>query len=112
MLDYETEEAKDLRKIKETLAKHSRWAEYGAVVKIDGTGLMEEEETCKMRTPFLYGIVSNLEHVCDLTNSHAYQTEWAINHVDTGNSFLLCFAAPYFEHVFEVVRFKDEEDEK
>ena len=63
-----------------------------------------------MRTPYLYGIVRNLEEVCELTNSKAYQIDWAISHVATGNSFL-SFAAPYFEHVFEVVKFEEEEDD-
>ena len=99
-----------IRSIKATLASHSRRVRCGAVVKIEGIEIMEEEDVCKMRTPYLYGIVKNLDEVCELTNCKAYQMDWAIGHVFTGNSFL-AFAAPYFEHVFEVVKFQDEEDD-
>lgn len=108
--DEKSEEEEEIRNIKETLAKHVYRVECGAVVKIEGIELVEEDEVFKMRTSFIYGIVSNLEKVCELTNSKAYQIDWAISHVTTGNSFL-SFAAPYFEHVFEVVKFEEEEDD-
>ena len=106
----EIEEEEEIRTIKQTLATHFRRVQCGAFVEIEGIELMEEEEVCNMRTPYLYGIVRNLEEVCELTNSKAYQIDWAISHVATGNSFL-SFAAPYFEHVFEVVKFEEEEDD-
>ena len=105
----EEDEDEQIRTIKQTLATQFRRVQCGAVVKIEGIEIMEEEEVCKMRTPYLYGIVRNLDEVCELTNCKAYQMDWAIDHVSTGNSFL-AFAAPYFEHVFEVVKFEDEED--
>ena len=56
-----SEEEEEIRTIKQTLATHFRRVQCGAVVEIEGIELMEEEEVCKMRTPYLYGIVRNCE---------------------------------------------------
>lgn len=63
-----------------------------------------------MRTSYIYRILSNIEDACKLTNSRAFQINFAYEHIDTGNSFL-SFVTPYFEHVFEVVRFEGEEED-
>ena len=58
---------------------------------------------------YIYGVISNVEDMCPVTGSNAYQVNWNIAHLSTGNSFL-SFVAPYFEHDFTVVKFPDEDD--
>ena len=63
-----------------------RRVEMGAVVKIDVIEILEEEETCNMRNPYIYGVISNLEEICEHTTSRAYQIKWAYEHIDVGSS--------------------------
>lgn len=76
-------------------------AGYGAFIHIEAMKSIEEE-TFRMRSPFMYSILSNIEYYCKLTKSWAFQINFAIDHINTGTSFNV----PNFEHVFEVVRFE------
>ena len=49
------------------------------------------------------------EDICEVTSSRAYQIEWLIEHLYTGNSFLE-LVAPHFEHDLTVVKFQNEVD--
>ena len=64
-----------------------------------------------MRSKYTYSIIINLEEICEITASRAYQIHWLIGHLSTGNTFL-DFVAPIFEHNFVVVKFPYEEDGK
>ena len=105
-----SEEEEEIQEIKNTLRLIPRRVELGAVVKIDALEILEEEQSCKMRTPYIYGVISNLEEICEYTTSRAYQIEWAYGHIDLGNSFM-SLISPYWEHVFQIVKFEDEDDD-
>ena len=79
------------------------------MIKILASEILEPECYSKMRCQYLYGIISNLEDICEVTASRAYQINWSFSHLYTGNTFL-SFVAPYFEHDFVVVKFPDECD--
>ena len=104
-------EIEQISEIKQILAQQSRRAKCGAVIRIDAMELMDEESTCKLRTPYIYGILSNIEDACELTNSRAFQINFASDHINFGNN-ILATVAPYFEHTFEVVKFEEEEDDQ
>ena len=104
-----TDEEREIREIKKILDFHPRRAEVGAVIKMEAMELLDEEECDKLRTPYIYGVLSNVEDVCELTGSKLFQIEWATGHINLGNSFM-CLIAPYWEHVLTVVRFEDEDD--
>ena len=106
-----SDEEEEIQGIKDTLRLIPRRVELGAVVKIDALEILEEEQSCMMKTPYIYGVISNLEEICEYTTSRAYQIEWAYGHIDLGNSFM-SLIAPYWEHVFKIVKFEDEDDDK
>lgn len=112
MVDDEITEMKKINKIKKfnkILASHQCCAECGTVIIMDTLELSEEENICMMRTPFVYEVLMNIDNICETMNSKTFQIEFTTDHIDTGNSFLL-FVAPYFEHLFEVIRFVDKEE--
>ena len=47
--------------------------------------------------------------MCEVTESKAYQINWAIGHLPTRNTFI-SLTAPVFEHNFEVIFSPEEED--
>ena len=106
----EKEEKSEIRRITQILKNRTRRAEVGCCVKINAEDLLEPECFERMKTPYIYGSVSNLEDQCELTTSIAYQVNWATDHIYLGNSFL-SFVAVQFEHDMEMVKFEDEEDE-
>ena len=63
-----------------------------------------------MRGESIYGIINNAENVCPVTGSVAYQINWSIAHLPTGNSFF-AFVAPVFEHVFTVAKYPDDNED-
>ena len=79
------------------------------MIKILASEILDPECYNKMRYQFLYGIISNLDDICEVTASRTYQINWSFSHLCTGNNFL-SFVAPYFEHDFVVVKFPDECD--
>jgi len=106
----EKERKSEIRRITHILANRTRRAEVGCCVKINAEDLLEPECFERMKTPYIYGSVSNLEDQCELTTSKAYQVNWATDHIYLGNSFL-SFVAAQFEHDMEMVKFEDEEDD-
>ena len=62
--------------------------------------------TLQWKCRYVYGILSNCENICEVTSSRAFQIDWSIEHLRTGNSFL-SFIAPKYEHEFMVMKFED-----
>lgn len=67
---------------------------------------LEPEQYERMRCAYIYSIISNCEDVCPITGFNTYQMYWHIEHLSTGNKFLV-YVAPYFDHDFVVVKFPD-----
>jgi len=107
----EEDKADETKRIIDILGQQTRRAESGCVIKMIASELLEPESCERMRGNYVYGIISNLNDVCEITASRAYQINWSFAHLYTGNSFL-AFVAPYFEHDFEVVKFPEEVDDK
>ena len=107
--DDATDEAEAAR-ITRILDNMDRRAECGSVIKIAAKEILQPEQYEHMICPYIYGIISNIEDVCPITGSNAYQINWNFEHLSIGNTFLE-FVALYFEHDFVVVKFPDEADD-
>ena len=99
----------EAKRICNILDNQVRRAEIGAVVKIVATAVLDPECVSKMKSKYLYGIIRCEEDICEVTSSRAYQIDWSIEHLYTGNSFLE-LVAPHFEHDLTVVKFQNEVD--
>jgi len=86
--DEEMERIEAIR-IKAILENQTRRAECGCVIKILASEILDPECYNKMRCQYLYGIISNLEDICEVTTSRAYQINW---------SFLTCILEILFSH--------------
>lgn len=106
----EKETKSEIRRITDILDNRTRRVEIGCCVKISAKELLKHEHFERMKTPYIYGIISNLEDQCKLTSSKVYQVNWSIEHIYLGNSFLN-FVAAQFDYDMEMVKFEDEEDE-
>ena len=62
-----------------------------------------------MKCKYVYGILSSIEDIFEVTSSRAYQVNWSIDHLVTGNNFLGCID-PKFEHELTLCKFENEED--
>ena len=109
-VDDEENAADESIRIKTILKNELRRAECGSVVTISKRDLLEPESYERMRGESIYGIISNAENLCPVTDSVAYQINWSIAHLPTGNSFF-AFVAPVFEHVFTVVKYPDDNED-
>ena len=109
-VDDEENAANESIRIKTILKNELRRAECGSVVTISKRDLLEPESYERMRGESIYGIISNAENLCPVTDSVAYQINWSIAHLPTGNSFF-AFVAPVFEHVFTVVKYPDDNED-
>ena len=107
-LTKEEKEAKsEMIRITNILKNTSCRAEVGCCVRIVAEDLLESECFKRMKTPYIYGIITNRESVCKTTSSKAFQVNWAINHINVGNHYL-SFVSAQFEHDLETVKFEDE----
>ena len=57
------------------LGAQTRRAEIGPVIKVQAEKLLEEESVRIMRSKFVHKIMSNMEHIYDITKSRHYQTQ-------------------------------------
>ena len=97
------------KKITDLLANQKLRVEVGCIVMTDADELLNEVLIEGMRTSFVYGVISNLEDVCEVTKAKSYQINWSVYHIDAEKS-LWFFVAAYFEQDLEVVKLEDEED--
>ena len=64
-----------------------------------------------MKCKYVYSILISVEDICEVTSWRAYQVNWSIDHLVTGDTFF-GFIASRFEHKFTVCKFENEEDRK
>ena len=108
-LTKEEKEAKsEMIRITNILKNTSRRAEVGCCVRIVTGDLLESKCFERMKTPYIYGIITNLKDVCETTSSKAFQINWSNDHINVGNRFI-SFVAAQFEHDLEIVKFEDKE---
>ena len=93
--DYDKVEQIRIMVILQNQDKYSRRAECGSVIKMEAKILLEGTELERLRSKYIYGIISNLEDICDVTYSRAYQINWSIGHLSTDQNDL-AFIAPVF----------------
>ena len=106
----EKERKSEIHRIKDILYNVPRRAEIGCCVKINAELLLEPECVERMKTPYIYGIITNIEDQCEYTSSKAFQVDWSYDHLFLGNDYL-AFCAPQFEHDMYIVKFEEEEDD-
>lgn len=106
----EKETKREIRRITKKFENQPRRAEVGCCVKIHTKELLEPKCFERMKTPYIYGIISNMEDQCEHTSFKAFQVNKSTEHIYLGDSFLN-FVAVQFEHDMEIVKFEDEEDE-
>lgn len=80
----------------------------GCVVQISKIDILESASYKRMKGDWIYRINSNEEDVCLVIGSVAYQINWYIVFLPTGNSFL-SFIAPVFKRFFDVLKFSEDE---
>ena len=66
--DYDAIEANRIIQISPS---KNRRAEYRSVVQIEATHLLEDKSLQNMQSEYIYGIISNLEEMCEITASRA-----------------------------------------
>ena len=108
--DYDKVEAIRIMVILQNQSNFSRRAECGSVIQMEAKVLLEGTKLERLGSKYIYGIISKLEDICDVTHSRAYQINWSVGHLSTGHSDL-AFIAPVFEHDFNVLKFPNEEDD-
>lgn len=94
MIPKNEDEENEAKMILAVIVSQRRRAECGSVVNA-ATELLEIESVPQMRHECEYGMVSNLKVMYPVIESRAYQINWGIGHLPTGNSFL-SFVAPVF----------------
>ena len=103
--------AMEARRIIAQLNNQVRRAEGGCIVQILKENLLEHESCTRMRSDWIYGIISNEVDVCPITCSVAYQVNWAYAHLPYGNS-CLAFVAPVWEHDLDVLKFPEDDNDE
>ena len=102
-------DAMEARRIIALLNSQVRRAEGGCIVQILKKHILEDESCTRMRSDWIYGIISNEEDICPITGSVAYQVNWAYAHLPYGNS-CLAFVAPVWEHDLDVLKFPEDDN--
>lgn len=85
-LENEAINAMEARRITAILKNQIRWVECGSIFQICKTGQLEPELYDRMQGDWIYDLVSNERGVCKVTGSVAYQVNWSIAYLLTGNS--------------------------